>query len=124
MGRGFGLIAGLIVVAIGGYLYSKQVQTVTPAGFSPSSRIDVVGVRNDLTAIANAERRYWVTNAKYASLDDLRRSGDIHVPSRPNFTYSAEAGNTSFKIVATYSGPDPKTPKRISVDETMVVKTD
>jgi hypothetical protein len=122
MGRGF--IVTLVVVAIGLYFYSKQVQTLTPGGADVSSTIEVVGVRNDLMAIANAERRYLAINAKYASLDDLREKGDIHIPSRPDFNYSGEASDTSFKIIATYSGPNPKVPKRISVDETMALKTD
>ena len=113
----------LLAVAAGFYLYSNQVQTLSPGGGDVSSNIDVVGVRNDLIAIANAERRYLAVNGKYASLDDLRVNGDIHVPSRPNYNYSAETSDSSFKIVATYSGPDPKAPKRISVDETMSLKT-
>jgi hypothetical protein len=111
-------------VAIGLYLYSNQVQTLTPGGGDVSSTIDVVGVRNDLMAIANAERRYLATNGKYGSLDDLRENGDIHIPSRPHYNYSAETSGSSFKIVATYLGPDPKAPKRISVDETMALKTE
>ena len=124
MGRGFGFIVLLVVVAIGLYFYSRQVQTLAPGGADISSTVDVVGVRNDLMAIANAERRYLAINGKYASLDDLRENGDIHIPSRPNYNYSAETSDTGFKIVATYSGPDPKAPRRISVDETMALKTD
>jgi hypothetical protein len=114
----------LLAVAVGFYLYSNQVQTLNPGGGDVTSNIDVVGVRNDLMAIANAERRYLAVNGKYASLDDLRVSGDIYIPSRPNYNYSAETGDSSFKIVATYSGPDPKAPRRISVDETMSLKSD
>ena len=119
MGRAFGLIAVVIVVAIGGYVYTREAQTVTPIGSTPKTTVDVVGVRNDLMAIANAERRYWVTNSKYASLDELRTNGDIEIPSRDNYTYSAETSDTGFRIIASYSGPDPKAPKRISVDESM-----
>jgi hypothetical protein len=114
----------LLAVAVGFYLYSNQVQTLNPGGGDVTSNIDVVGVRNDLLAIANAERRYLAVNGKYASLDDLRVNGDIYIPSRPNYNYSAETGDSSFKIVATYSGPDPKAPRRISVDETMSLETD
>ena len=114
----------LVVVAIGLYFYSNQVKTLTPGGGDVSSTIDVVAVRNDLMAIANAERRYFAINAKYASIDDLRDNGDIHIPSRASYKYSAETSDTSFKIIATYSGPNPKVPKRISVDETMALKTD
>src|SRR5438034_5776102 len=124
MGRAVGFIAGLMVVAIGGYLYTRQAQTLMPGGTAPKSTIDVVAVRNDLIAIAKAERYYWVSNAKYASLDDLRRNGEIHIANRDNYTYSAETSDVSFKIIAVYSGPDPKAPKRISIDETIALKTD
>lgn len=119
MGRAFGLISVIIVLAIGGYVYTREARTVTPIGSTPKTTVDVVGVRNDLMAIANAERRYWVTNSKYASLDELRTNGDIEIPSRDNYTYSAETSDTGFRIIASYSGPDPKAPKRISVDESM-----
>jgi hypothetical protein len=60
---------------------------------------------------------------KYASLAELQRNGDTHIPTRPNYTYSAEASENSFRISATYSGNDTKAPRRISVDETMKVTT-
>ena len=124
MGRSFGLVFGLIVVTIGLYLYTRQAQSLSDVGYAPTSTVDVIGVRSDLMAIANAERRYWVSNAKYASLDELRRNGDTYIPTRPNYTYSADVSETRFRIIATYSGPDPKAPKRVSVDETMAVRTD
>ena len=37
---------------------------------------------------------------------------------------SADVSETRFRIIATYSGPDPKAPKRVSVDETMALRTD
>ena len=82
MGRAFGLISVILVVAVGGYMYTRQAQSVTTMGTTPKTTVDVLAVRNDLMAIANAEKRYWVTNSKYASLDDLRTGGDIEVPSR------------------------------------------
>ena len=123
MGRSFGLVLGLIVVTTGLYLYTRQAQSLSHVGYAPTSTVDVIGVRSDLMAIANAERRYWVSNAKYASLDELRRNGDTYIPTRPNYTYSAGVSETRFRIIATYSGPDPA-PKRVSVDETMALRTD
>src|SRR5262245_18615488 len=119
MGRSLGFIALIIVVAVSGYLYLKQAQPVTAVGTNPQSTIEVTGVRNDLLAIANAERRYFASNAKYASLSELRSNGDITIPSRPNYSYSAEASDSNFKVVAVYSGSDPKAPKHLTVDETM-----
>ncbi len=112
------------VVAMGGYLYTKQAKSVTSVGSNPQTTVEVTGVRNDLLAIANAERRYFASNGKYVSLDELRTGGDISVPARPNYTYSAQTTESTFKIIAVYSGPDAKAPKRITVDETMAITTD
>jgi hypothetical protein len=124
MGRGVGFLLLLIVVAVGGYLYTRQLESVSPNGTAPSVMVDVVGVRNDLTAMAHAQQRYWATNSRYASLDELRSNGDIHIPTRLFYAYSATATDSGFEIIATYSGSDPKAPKRITVDETMKVTTD
>jgi hypothetical protein len=124
MGRALGFISAIIVVGIGLYIYMQQVQTVTPVGSIPQTTIDVTGVQNDLLAIAQAERRYWATNTRYASLAELGANGDIEVPTRAHYTYSAEAGETEFRIIATYSGPDPTAPKRITVDQTMALRSE
>lgn len=121
MGRTFGLIAVMIVVAIGTYVYTQQAQTVTTIGNAPETTVDVIGVRNDLTAMAHAQRRYWALNSRYASMEELRTNGDIQIPSRDNYTYSAEATGTGFRITASYSGSDPNAPRRISVDESMTL---
>jgi hypothetical protein len=126
MGRSIGFIAMAAVVAIGGYIYTKQVRGIAPDGAAPTSTVDVTGVRMDLTTLANAERMYFASNSRYATFEELRSNGDIQMTrnNRPNFTYSVEAHDTSFKIVATYSGPDPKAPKQISIDEMMALRTD
>ena len=124
MGRSFGFIMVVIVVAIGGYLYTRQATSVTEIGSNPQTTIEVTAVRNDLLAMANAERRYFASNGKYATLEDLRTNGDISIPTRPNYSYSVQPADTTFKIIATYSGPDPKAPKRIAVDETMTITTE
>ncbi len=113
----------LLVVAVGGYLYLQQTKSLTQSGSTPKTTIDVTAVRSDLIAIANAERRYWATNAKYASIDQLRTDG-VPIPTRANYTYSAEAGENTFKITASYAGPDASAPKRISINETMELTTE
>ena len=123
MGRAFGLISLICVLAAGAYLYTRQIESATSAdGAAPTTTIDVTGVRNDLLALANAERQYWASNAKYASLGELQSNGGIHVPARANVSYSAETGDSSFKITAIYSGTDPKAPKTIAIDETMSIR--
>src|SRR5207247_10268146 len=81
MGRSLGFVMLIVVVGAGAYLYTKQAK---PVGSPASSLIETIGIQNDLMAMANAERRYFVEHAKYASLDELRRNGDTHIPTRPH----------------------------------------
>jgi hypothetical protein len=118
MGRSTGFIGLVIVVAIVGYLYTSQLkQVVATTGDAPATAVSTTGVRNDLNAMAQSEQRYLVTHRGYASLDELRTDGDIHVPSRPDFIYDIDAGTDHFVITATYTGPDPKAPKHIRIDD-------
>jgi hypothetical protein len=122
MGRAFGFIVLIGVVAIGGYLYMKQAASVTSIGGStPTTTIDITAVRNDLLALATAERQYFASNGKYVALNELQSNGGVRIPTRSNYSYSAETGDATFKIVATYSGPDPQAPKQIAIDETMAI---
>lgn len=132
MSRSLGFIGLLIVLGIGAYLYMRQAQSVTPGGgaggtATPRSTIDVVGVKNDLIALANAERRHFASEGKYVSIDELRSNGDISMPTnhRGPYTYDAETSDTTFRITATYSGPaNPDVPQTLSIDGTMQVKTE
>jgi|SRR5579884_777847 len=123
MGRTFGFASLLIVLVAGLYLYTRSMQSVAPGGAAPTTTIDVAGVNTDLMALANAEKRYFATNGKYAALDELETNGDVHVPKRPSYAYSAEVADNTFKIIATYSGADAKAPQHVSIDESMSLKT-
>jgi hypothetical protein len=128
MSRSIGLIGVLLALTAGAWLYMKQTQAVSPAGTAnPRATVDVVGVRNDLIAIANAERRHFANENKYVSLDELRSNGDISMPSngRGPWSYSSETSDTGFRIVASYSGDSAAAgPKTISIDETMQITTE
>ena len=124
MGRAIGFLMLVITVGIIGYLYMKQTQSVTIIGSNPQTTIDVTAVRNDLISMATAERNYFASNGKYVSLDVLKSSGDVTIPNRPNYSYSAETSESTFKIIAAYSGSDPKAPKRLTVDQTMALTTE
>jgi hypothetical protein len=125
MGRAFGFVVLLAVLAVGSWYYMRQTQHVMSAGTgSPTATVDLIGVRNDLLAIAQAERSHAALKGGYASLDDLRAQGDLTMQRnrRGPYTYSAEVNDSSFRIVATYSGPGtPGLPKSLSIDQTMQV---
>lgn len=126
MGRALGFIGVLIAVGIGSYLYTQQAKSASIGGSSPRATIDTVGVKNDLIAIANAERRRLASDGKYVSLDELQSNGDISMPgnTRGPYTYTVETGDSGFRVVARYSGPDPKAPKSMTIDQTMQITTE
>jgi hypothetical protein len=121
MKRIAGFLGLIIVVAIGAYIYSRQAQSVTPGGSSnPQAAMDIVGVKGDLLAIADAEVSHYALQSKYVSIEELRSAGDLTMPRnrRGSYTYSAETSDSGFRIVATYSGPDAGAPQTISIDQT------
>ena len=123
MSRLFGFLSVVIVMAIGMYIYSKQVQSTSAAAGanSPQAAINITGVRNDLVSIASAERRYFATEAKYASLDDMISTNYITVArQRPPYTYEVQISSSGFRVVATRTGNNTSgTPSQLSVDENM-----
>jgi hypothetical protein len=125
MSRSFGFIALLVVAGVVAYLYMKNTVAVSPGEdgkATPRATIDIAGVKNDLNAIAQGERRYWATNSKYVSIDDLRANGDISLPSngRGAFQYSADYSDNAFRITATYQGmPMAGVPHSLNIDQNM-----
>lgn len=125
MGRAFSFLALLAVLAVGAWFYMHQAQSVASGGSTnPTATVDLMGVRSDLLAIAQAERSHAARIGGYVSLDDLRSGGDLSMSSdhRGPYAYSAEISDSSFRIVATYSGPaNSGMPKLLSIDETMQI---
>jgi hypothetical protein len=123
MGRLFGFLSVVIVMAVGMYIYSKQMQSSSAqAGASnPQAAINITGVKSDLISIASAERRYFATEGKYASLDELISSNTITVArQRPPYSYEVQTSASGFRVVATRSGDNNGgTPAQLSVDENM-----
>lgn len=122
MGRALGFIGLLIAVAVMGYLYMKDTQAVSGPTASPVATVNLTGVQNDLIEMANAERMYQASNGKYATIDELAANGTMNIKHRPRegWSYSSEAGDQNFRIIATYSGPAiAGVPHQLSIDQTM-----
>jgi len=129
MGRVLGFVGLLLVMGVGLFIYKQQIQaTSTVAGAaaaSPRATIDVTGVKNDLVALASAERRRMASDGKYVDISDLISNGDVSMqqPSRGPFSYSSSVSDNSFRITASYSGNDPGVPHSMSIDENMQIST-
>ena len=127
-----GLI-GLLVIAgvgLGIYMYSLK-QAAPGSGMVATQNISVVGVKNDLVAIAQAERMYYTQNGTYADLPTLASSGTMNIArtSRDGYTYAATPSGNTFTVTATYTPPPVENPAGVTpphfptftIDQTMEV---
>ena len=125
MSRTFSFVAVLAMLVVGAWYYMHQTQNVMSAGTgSPTATVDLIGVRNDLLAMAQAERSHAALRGGYVSLEELRVQGDLTMQRdrRGPYTYSAEISDSSFRIVATYSGVENTgLPHSLSIDQSMEV---
>jgi len=102
--RSFGNLLGLLVVALIAMLaykfYFSQSQSAGTG--TPAQSIDVVGVKSDLLAIAQAERAYQAEHGSYASLSELVSSGTMTMKKseRDGYTYGVETSAASFRVIA------------------------
>jgi len=127
MGRVFGFLSLVLGLAIGMYVYSRQMQSSAAAagGNTPKAAINMTGVKTDLMGIASAERQYFASESKYASLDELVSTHYLSVArQRPPYIYAVELSSGGFRVVATRSGDDGSgVPAQISVDQDMEFRT-
>jgi hypothetical protein len=127
MGRVFGFLSLVFGLLIGMYFYSRQIQSTSAAAAEnrPQATINITGVKTDLMSIAAAERRYFASEAKYASLDELISANYIAVArERPPYTYTVQINPGGFRVLATRSTGDTSgTPAQLSVDENMEFQT-
>lgn len=104
MGRVLGFVGTVVTMAIGMYIYSLQVKTLSPGAGSANTEefALIAGVKNDLISIANAERGCLASEGKYVSLDELISGKYITINSeRPPYIYAVETSAGSFRATAT-----------------------
>jgi len=126
--KGIGSIISLvIVVAIALVIYKSyfsQLQASGAEAGAPTRTIDVVGVKNDLLAIAQAERLYQAQHGSYGSMSELVSSGAMALakPGRDGYTYEVETAATSFHVVARCPAAASPGCANYAVDDTMEVQ--
>jgi hypothetical protein len=104
MGRAFGFLGTVVTLAIGMYIYSLQVKTLTPGEGSGNAEefATISGVKNDLIGIGNAERGFFASQGKYASLGELTSGNYLSIKGeRPPYIYDVEIMENSFRATAT-----------------------
>jgi len=125
--RSIGSLVGLLVVAaVVGLVYKyyfSQSQQAAPISH-PTQTIDVIGVKNDLLGIAQAERIYQTEHNSYGSLDDLVSSGAMAMkkPGRDGYTYEATVSSDGFLVTAHCPSASLPGCMNYVIDQTMEVR--
>jgi hypothetical protein len=120
----------ILMVPIGGAMLYLQMRAAAPggkAGATPKAIIDTTSVKNELSALATAEREELALEGKYnGNIDDLMKKSDFKLApgDKAPYKYSAQLTATGFRVIAAYSGPATSSPPpTMSIDETMEIKT-
>ena len=115
-----GMLGILVVALIALLAYSFYFSKARSDGAgTPAQTINIVGVKNDLIALAQAE------HGGFASLDDLTSSGALAMQnrSRQGYTYEIENTSTGFRAVAHCPAATNPGCSDYFVDQTMEVQT-
>lgn len=123
--RSLGNLAGLLIVALIAVLtYKFYFSQQSPGTATPKQTIDVVGVKNDLIAIAQAERAYQAEHNSYGSLADLTSSGALSMSKsgRAGYTYEVETSSDSFRVIAHCPAATIPGCTSYAVDQTMEIQ--
>jgi hypothetical protein len=97
------MVGILVVVVISLLVYKYYFGKAQSDGAgTPAQTINIVGVKNDLIAIAQAERTYQAEHGTYAGLDDLTSNGGVTFEKRGRQGYTYEIQNPAggFRVVA------------------------
>jgi hypothetical protein len=118
------LLVVAVIVLLSYKVYFSKMRAEGVGTGSPVQTIDVVGVKNDLIAIAQAERAYQAEHGTYAAFDELTSSGALTMrkPSRDGYTYEVETTADSFRVVAQCPVATAPGCTNYSVDQTMEVR--
>jgi hypothetical protein len=97
-----GILAVALIAVLAYKFYFSQMQSAGTGTTSPAQAIDIVGVKNDLVGIAQAERAYQAEHGSYASMDELTSSGALTMKKsgRDGYTYDVQTSDSSFRAIA------------------------
>jgi len=124
MRRAAGLLSLVVALGVGYYIFKMQYTGGPTGGAPPKEVIDVVGVKNDLIAIGQAERMYLANHGTYGSIEQLQQDSSLSFSgtNRRGYNYTAEvSGGEHFRITATPADPAKAGWPTLTIDDTMQV---
>lgn len=120
----FGFIGILMVLGIGYFIYSSQIQS-GPNDVPLPQQTNLIAVRQDLLSLGQSERLYMATNGTYASLEQLRSSGifgNLPNGSRSGYEYTIEVGGADHFLITARPVDSGRDLPVLSIDQTMQVQ--
>jgi hypothetical protein len=124
MRAALGFISILIVLGIGYYIYTAQIQN-GPDGEALPQQTNLIAVRQGLLSLGQSESLYMATNGTYASLEQLRSSGiaaNLPNGSRWGYDYSIEVNGAGHFLITARPVDSGLNLPVMSIDETMQVQ--
>lgn len=120
-------IIGLLIAAVIAFAaYRLYLSQAVPEGKTTTitQTINLTGVKNDLLAIAQAERAYMASNGRYASMDELLSSGSLAMsrPARDGYEYTLATTSSGFTITARYTRTSELSYPTMVIDQTMQIR--
>ena len=124
LGSVLGLLVFVVIAGLTYQFYFQRSSSVDGAA-KPSQTIDVVGVKSDLLAIAQAERLYQAQHDSYGSMEDLVSSGamSLRKSGRDGYMYDVNTSTDGFRVVAHCSAQTNPVCTSYSIDQTMEIQT-
>jgi hypothetical protein len=120
----FGFVGILMVMGIGYFIYSTQIQS-GPNGIPLPKQTNFVAIRQDLLSLGRSEGLYLATNGSYATIEQLKSSGVASIipdGNRWGYEYSIEVeGAAHFVVTAKPIDSSRPGQPTLSIDETMQI---
>ena len=120
----FGFIGILMVLGIGYFIYSSQIQS-GPNDEQLPQQTNLIAVRQDLLSLGQSERLYMATNGTYASLEQLRSSGVAgNLPDgiRSGYEYTIEVGGADYFLITARPVDSGRDLPVLYIDQTMQIQ--
>lgn len=118
--RAFGLLGVVIVLAVGLFIYQRQIQELPDE--NPLETIDTIAIRQRLLTIGQTERQFQVTNGHYGTLEELAAADLLPGGTQQRgYTYTATVTETGFTITATPTAEDKAGWPTLQITNTMEV---
>jgi len=116
-------LVGVLAVLAVGYFVAQQSASSAADQASPQEQIDVIGIRQQLLTIGQAQRQYLAAHGEYATIEQLAQ--DDLLPGGTEvrgYVFSAvPAGTTGFTVTATPVDAEKSDWPVLEIDESMQV---